>query len=250
MGFEKDTLHGKVALVIGGSGESGPEVCRVLADHGADIALTYFSNLSGGEAVAARIRDSGRRAQCLPLDLLSMEQVVELIAKVSRDMGGLDILVNLGGPPPVYTDLRKLSEPEFDQMLDSHCKAFFFLARDAAIYMERNGGGLVVNVSATSSLKYSHGAYGLAKACANQMTRFLAAAFSPDVRVITIIPGLIDIEETDSELRRQRAEESPLRRNVHPEELGLMVVAACTKAFRSVSGESILMDGGFWLLHR
>lgn len=250
MGFEKDTLRNKIALVIGGSGESGPQVCEVLAKHGADIALTYRSNQTGGEAVAARAREYGVRARCFTFDLLSMEQTETLIMKVTKAMGGLHILLNLGGPPPVFTDFRELSEQEFDRMIDSHFKACLFLARDAARYMEQHGGGLIVNVSATSSMKYSHAAYGLAKACVNQMTPFLASAFAPAVRVITLIPGLIDIEETEPDLRRQRAEQSPLKRNMAPEEIGLMVVAAATEAFRSVSGVSILMDGGFWLLHR
>jgi NAD(P)-dependent dehydrogenase (short-subunit alcohol dehydrogenase family) len=249
MAYDKDTLKGKVSLVIGGSGESGPAVCDVLARHGTDLALTYCRNRAGAEAVAARARELGARAHCFSLDLLSMELTRGLIATVTQAMGGLDILVCLGGPAPVFTDFRTLSEEEFDSMLDSHFKACFFLARDAACHMERHGGGLIVTVSATSSMKYSHVAYGLAKACVTQMTAFLASAFAPTVRVINLIPGLIEIEETEPQLRRQRAQQSPLKRNVRPEELGLMVVAAASEAFRAVSGASILMDGGFWLLH-
>jgi len=250
MVFDKDTLKGKVSLVIGGSSESGPGVCEVLARHGSDLALTYRSNRTAAEAVAARAREHGVRARCFCLDLLSMEQTRGLVTKVTQAMGRLDILVSLGGPAPVFTDFRQLSEQEFDCMLDSHFKACFFLARDAACHMERHGGGLIVNVSATSSMKYSHAAYGLAKACVTQMIAFLASTFAPAVRVISLIPGLIEIDETPADLRRQRAEESPLKRNVTPEELGLMVVAAAGEAFRSVSRASILMDGGFWLLHR
>lgn len=111
----------------------------------------------------------------------------------------------------------------------------------------RNKIALVIGGSGESGPKVCE---VLAKACVNQMTPFLASAFAPAVRVITLVPGLIDIEETEPDLRRQRAEQSPLKRNMAPEEIGLMVVAAATEAFRSVSGVSIFMDGGFWLLHR
>jgi 3-oxoacyl-[acyl-carrier protein] reductase len=250
MDFERPELRGKVSLVVGGSRESGPGVCEVLARHGSDLALTYRRNRRAADAVAARAREHGVRATCLPLDLLSMPQTFGVVRQVVDALGGLDILVNLGGPPPIFTDFRQLREDEFDSMLDGHFKACFFLAREAACHMESRGGGLIVNVSATSSMKYSHGAYGLAKACVCQMTAFLASAFAPTVRLITLVPGLIDIDETPAPVRRQRAEQAPLKRNVTPEELGRMVVAAAGEAFRSVSGVSILMDGGFWLLHR
>ncbi len=116
--------------------------------------------------------------------------------------------------------------------------------------MEKHDGGTIVNVSATSSLKYSHSAFGLVKACVNEMTRFLAYTFAPRVRIINLIPGMIDIEEVAAESRKTRAEESPLKSIVTPEELGLLIVASASPAFRNVTGESLLTDGGFWLLHR
>ena len=116
--------------------------------------------------------------------------------------------------------------------------------------MEQNGGGLIVNISATSRTKYSHSVYGLAKACVISMTRFLAYAYAPRVRVLSITPGMIDIREVDAEMRKTRAENSPLQRIITPEEIGLLVVAAASPAFQSVTGEDLISDGGFWLLHR
>jgi len=248
--FRKDLLRGRVALVVGGSSESGPAVCEVLARYGADVALTYLRQEPKGKQVAEECRQQGVKASVFHFDLLAMNQVINLVPKVVRDLGRLDILVNLGGPPPVYADFRELDEASYDLMMDGHVKGCFFLAREAASHMEKHDGGTIVNVSATSSLKYSHSAFGLAKACVNEMTRFLAYTFAPRVRIVNLIPGMIDIEETDAELRKTRAEQSPLKSIVTPEELGLLVVGAASPVFKNVTGESILADGGFWLLHR
>ncbi|MBN2553467.1 MAG: SDR family oxidoreductase [Spirochaetales bacterium] len=248
--FDKESLKQKVALVVGGSSESGPSVCSTLASFGADVAVTYRNNRKGAEEVAAGCRTHGGKTTVLHLELSDPETFQSLIAKTAGELGGLDILVNLGGPPPVYADFRSLKTSEFDLMMDTHFKGYFFLAREAANYMEKNEGGLIVNVSATSSMKYSHSVYGLAKACVIEMTRFLAYAYAPRVRVLSLTPGLIDIEEVDAALREERAEISPLQRIVTPEEIALLVVAAASPAFQSVTGENLISDGGFWLLHR
>ena len=248
--FDRESLKGKVALVVGGSSESGPSVCSTLASFGADVAVTYRNNRKGAEETAARCRTHGGKTAVIHLELNDPDAFQSLIVEVAGELGGLDILVNLGGPPPVYADFRSLKTTEFDLMMDTHFKGYFFLAREAANYMEKHEGGLIVNVSATSSMKYSHSVYGLAKACVIEMTRFLAYAYAPRVRVLSLTPGLIDIEEVDEELRVKRAEISPLQRIVTPEEIALLVVAAASPAFRSVTGENLISDGGFWLLHR
>lgn len=248
--FRKDLLKNKAALVIGGSSESGPVVCRTLACYGADIAVTFREKEDKAAQVAASCREQGAKTAVFQFELSEPASFPRLISDAVNSLGRLDILVNLGGPPPVYTDFRQLSIEDFDLMMDTHFKGYFFLAREAANWMEKHGGGLVINVSATSSLKYSHAAYGLAKACINEMTRFLAHTYAPSVRVLTVIPGMIDIPEVDRELRKTRAEDSPLKTIVTPEEIGQLVVAAASPAFKNVTGESIISDGGFWLLHR
>lgn len=247
--FRTDALAEKTALVIGGSSESGPVVCKILNGHGAKVAFTYYKNETHAREIEKELSEK-QKSKAYPFDLLDMAQVFGLLPEVERNFGRIDILVNLGGPPPVYTDLRELSEEDFDKMMDSHFKGCFFLALEAAKRMESGRGGLIVNVSATSSMKYSHNAYGLAKACVTEMTRFLAYTFAPSVRILTLIPGLIDIEEVDSDLKKARAVASPLKRNVTPEEIAQLVIAAASPAFTSITGESIVADAGFWLLHR
>lgn len=249
MAARSSHLEQKVALVVGGASETGPNLCETLAGFGAHVALTYLHKKREAELVAERCRALGVRSEAREFNLLNTPSAASLVAGTVATFGGLDLLVNLGGPAPIFTDFREITEGEYDLMMDAHVKGYFFLAREAARHMEKAGGGVIVNVSATSSVKYSHGAYGLAKACVNEMTRFLAYAFAPLVRVFTVIPGLIDLEETDPALRRERAAKSPLRRIVTPRELGELIEAMSSPAFQTVTGESIVVDGGFWLLH-
>lgn len=251
--FTRDVLQGKVALVVGGSANSGPAICEVLARHGADVALTYRTHKDEAGQVAKRCRQAGGhewrvRAETFPFDLLEMEQVHGLVPAVVGALGRLDILLNLGGPY-LDTSLRDLSPGEFDIMMDGHVKGCFFLAREAAKHMEASGGGLVVNISALSSLKYGSGIYGLVKACVNEMTRFLAHTFAPEVRVINLIPGLIELPDSTAETVARYAEQAPLKRLVTPEQLALLVIAAASPAFQSITGESLIADAGSWMLH-
>jgi NAD(P)-dependent dehydrogenase (short-subunit alcohol dehydrogenase family) len=247
--FDKELLSEKVALVVGGSSESGPAVCATISSFGADLGITYRNNRKGAEEVAARCEANGANTAIFQFDLNKTDSFPELINNTVDSLGGLDILVNLGGPPPVSTELMTVSISEFDLMMNTHFKGYFFLAQEAANWMKKHAGGLIVNTSATSSMKYSHSVYGVAKACVNQITRFLAFAYAPQVRVLSLVPGMIDIQEVDEELRKTRAKNSPLQRNITPEEIGLLVVSAASPAFQSITGENLISDGGFWLLH-
>ena len=238
--FKADVLDGKTAFVVGGSSESGPAVCRVLSDHGARVAFTYKKQKEKARSLEEELT-LRNKAKAYQFDLLDIVQVFDLIPKVVQDFDKLDVLVNLGGPAPVYSDLRDIGKDDFDRMIDSHFKGYFFLAREAGVHMESFEGGVIVNVSATSSKKYSHGAYGLAKACVPEMTKFLAYTFAPTVRIYTLIPGLIDIEEVNPELRTKRAKDSPLKRNVTPEELSQLIISVCSPSFQSVTVEKILL---------
>lgn len=247
--FKEDVLAGKTALVIGGSSESGPAVCKVLAEHGANVAFTYLHRQQEAKDLAKQLTTKDNKIQYYQFDLFSMEAVHKLPTLVYKEFGKLDLLVNLGGPPPIYTNLHTITEEDFDTMLDSHFKGNFFLSLEAAKIMEKNAGGIVVNISATSSLKSDHSVYGLAKACQNEMTGFLANTFAPQVKFLTIIPGLLDNEDVDKELRNSRAKASPLKRNVSAEEIGNLIISACSTAFLSITGQTIVADGGFFMLH-
>jgi|LSQX01.1.fsa_nt_gb 7-alpha-hydroxysteroid dehydrogenase len=246
--FKNNVLKNKTALVIGGSSESGPTICNILFEHGANVAFTYYTNEAYAHKIEKTLKEK-RNAKAYFLDILNIEEVLKLIPKVCNDFEKLDILINLGGPPPIYKSFRDLEEKDFDKMVNSFFKSYFFLSLEAAKHMELTKGGIIINISATSILKYSHSVYGLAKTCQTIMGKFIAHTFAPTIRVITIIPGLIDLEGTEKKLKQERAKMSPLKRNVSPEEIAQIIISVCSPAFSSTTGESIIADGGFHLLH-
>jgi len=90
------SLQGKIALVTGASKEMGQGVAYVLAEHGADVALTA-RNVAQLEELAARIGKLGRRAITIPADLRNIDGLTSIVERTVRELGGLDILVNLAG---------------------------------------------------------------------------------------------------------------------------------------------------------
>lgn len=247
--FDQDLLKGQVALVVGGSSETGPFIVEALAAAGADVALTYHEQADAAEAVVKKVTTLGRKAKAFAFDLLDGQAVRALPKDVAGEMGRLDILVLCAGTGG-FGDVRELDEAAWDWAMAGNVKAPFFLARNAALIMEKQKtGGRIVTFSATSALKYGHAFYGLAKAAVIQMTRFLAHTFAPKVTVNCLVPGLIDLESTEAKMRTERAENSPLKRVVTPRELGQLCVVLCSPACASVTGEAILADGGFWLKH-
>ncbi len=246
--FHKDLLRGKVALITGASSETGPMIARTFSEVGADVALTYLTRADAAASGVVEAENRGVRAKAYQFDLLEFESISQLVDKVISDYGRLDFLINCAATR-VSPPIREIDFAGWDHCSDGNVKACFFLARDAARAMETGEGGAIVNFSATSAMKYSHSVYGLAKAAVISMTRFLASIYAPKVRVNCIVPGLINNPEYDIQLRKNRAAETPLGRIVNARDLALMCVAMCSPLFETVTGEALIMDGGFWLKH-
>jgi len=246
--FDKELLKGKVALVVGGSTGTGPEIARAFAEVSADVAVTYHEHADEADAVVRTIEGKGLKSKAYQFDLLDGQAVRTLPKQVADDLGRLDILVLCAGAGG-FGDVKELDEETWDWAMNGNVRASFFLARNAALVMETGDGGRIVTFSATSALKYGHAFYGLSKAAVIQMTRFLAHTFAPKVTVNCLIPGLIDLEEAEANLRTERAKNSPLQRIVAPRELAQLCVMMCSPAFDSVTGESLIADAGFWLKH-
>ena len=192
-------ISGSVALVSGGSGGLGAEICRLLASNGSKVVFGYRNGSNRAEAVCASILSQGGVAYAEQVDLTDPASVNACVRKVVGDLGGLDILVNnagmaSGGHYVPNGDLDAFTPEIWTEMLNVNLSGPFYLTRAAAPHLRASDWGRVVNISST----IGHGDWGAAaayapsKAAVVPLTRFLSAALAPDVTVNCVSPGLME----------------------------------------------------------
>ena len=164
--------------------------------------------------------------------------------------GRLDVLVNNAAKSKVirHHDLDALDDDFFDSVLQTNVRGAFATVRAFRRLLAADGGGLVVNISslAARSANGSNIAYSASKAAMDNMTLSLARALAPEIRVVSVAPGLVDTEFTrgwDPAVRQRNIDHTPLGRLATPEDVGQAVVAVATD-LTFVTGIVIPVDGG------
>src|ERR1051326_8586496 len=176
----------------------GYEISQRLAERGANLALSYATSEAIAEQAAADLRaDAGIRCSVHHADLRRVADTDALVQAVLAEHGQLDVVVNCAGLTRFisFEDLAAVSEDVWDAILDVNLKGAFFLSRAAGICMrERGSGGVLVHVASTAafSARGSSLPYSVAKAAVVQLTRTLAHALAPSVRVNAVAPGTVD----------------------------------------------------------
>jgi NAD(P)-dependent dehydrogenase (short-subunit alcohol dehydrogenase family) len=242
-------LDGKVALVTGGSRGLGREMALGFARAGADVAIAS-RKLDGCEAVAAEIEAMGRRAFARACHVGRWDELPGLVDDVYARLGSIDILVNNAGMSPLYPSLEEISEELFDKVVGVNLKGPFRLAALVGSRMAKGDGGAILNISSTAAVRPSPGAepYGAAKAGLNALTRSLAFAYGPKVRVNCIMAGpfFTDVSKHwDMEsFQRRAATDIALERGGDPSEIVGAALYLCSDAARFTTGAILAVDGG------
>ena len=240
-------LTRKVALITGGK-RIGAVVALALARAGADVALVY--NRSRGEAdeTAAGVRALGRRAIAVRADVSSAAACEDAIASTVRELGRLDILINMAS---LYAakPFADLSSADWDRQLAVDLRAGFVFAHAAAPHMRQSGGGRIVNftdwVAASARPRYpGYLPYYVAKAGVKALTEALALELAADhILVNAIAPGPIlappDMSKDESDAV---VKSTPLGRWGGEEEVVKAVMFLMESDF--VTGETVRVDGG------
>ncbi len=252
-------LAGRVALVTGGSTGIGRATVLHLARSGvAGVVINYRTAKDQAEQAAAEVRKIGAKALCVHADVKRDEEVRRMVQQAGERFGRLDVLVNNAGVTrwvPI-TDLEGLTDAIWDEILDVNVKAAFRCTR-AAVPLLSKTHGMVVNVSSISGIlataTSSSLAYGTAKAALIYLTRGLAVALAPKVRVNAVAPAFTDTKwmkdhyQDDYDQMVDRASANfPLQRVATPEDVAAAIVSLVTGG-DFVTGQTLIVDGGLSL---
>ena len=245
------TLKNKIALVTGGAGGIGSAICKKLADEGAHVVITYNSNVEKAENLLKILRGSHHAIFHAPTT--DIEKVNALADFVKTRYGRLDILVNNAGitTPVPHANLDGLTDEWIDKIMQTNVRGTFAMVRAFEKLLRNDAnteGGLVVNISSVAAITGigSNVAYCASKAAIDSITRSLARALAPDIRVVSVSPGFVEGEYTktfDPVFLKKQLDGTPLNRFATPEDVA-DAVYALTTYLRFTTGSIIAVDGG------
>jgi NAD(P)-dependent dehydrogenase (short-subunit alcohol dehydrogenase family) len=236
----------RTALVTGSTSGIGEAIARRFADDGFRVVIHSGSSVAEGERLAEELD-----GLYLQADLADADAALAAVATALADLGRLDVLVNNAGVsrPIPHADLAAASPQEWRDVLEVNLVSPFTLTTAAAPYL-RESRGCVVNVTSHAGVrpKGSSIPYAASKAALNHVTRLLAAALGPEVRVNAVAPGLVDTPLTAdwTEAQELWRERSPMRRAATPADVAGLVADLVASEY--LTGEVVVLDGGLNLV--
>jgi len=241
-------LRGKVCVVTGGSGAIGSAICRHYAEAGAACVVTYNTGQRAANELVAALPGDGHWSAHVPVD--DSAALNALAAEVLAKHGRLDVLVNCAGITRFvpHNDLEALEDKLIDDIFRVNWRGPFAAVRAFRKLLAAGGDGLVVNISSIAGVTAmgSNVAYCASKAALDSMTKSLARALAPEIRVVSVSPGLVDtdfVKNLDKKWRDDQALRTPLKRLASADEIGAAALAVATH-LRYSTGCIIAIDGG------
>jgi len=241
-------LKGQVAVVTGGGGGIGSAICRRLAEAGASLVITWHRDETKAAAVAASLPNSGHLVIHCPVDDSGAQ--ARLAQTISDRYGRLDILVNNAGitRPVPHADLDALDDALIDRIFRVNWRGAFASIRALKPLLMAHDGGVVINISSIAGRTGvgSNVAYCASKAALDSMTRSLARALAPQIRLLSVSPGWVNGEYAQRMPRGLIAEQeakTPLGRIAEAEDVAAAVYAAIAH-LKFSTGDIIPVDGG------
>ena len=237
----------KVALITGASGGIGRAIARALDDRGYALLLHGYDTGPAGTELAASLR----QATYIDADLADPAAAQALVATVERTWGRLDVLVNNAGigPPVPHADLHAVTPQFWEDMLRTNLLGPWYLIQAAAA-MLATARGSVVNMASIAGLTVSGSSipYAVSKAGLIHLTRLLAVALGPDIRVNAIAPGYVETPRTQNwhDVRHQVTTRSPLGRLGQPDDIATACLALVDSTY--TTGAVFVTDGGLSLV--
>lgn len=246
--MDAQPLAGQVALVTGGGGGIGSAICRALAASGATLVITCRQNLARAESLAAELPGADHLVARAPVE--DSKALARLAQRIQEGPGRLDLLVNNAGitRSVPHSDLDALDDALIDDIFRVNVRGAIACVRAMRPLLAADDGGLVVNISSVAGRTAlgSNIAYCASKAALDNVTKSLARALAPAIRVVSVSPGWV---EGDYALRmppallQEQRDRTPLGRIASAKDVADAVLAAATQ-LRFTTGAVIPVDGG------
>ncbi len=241
-------LTGQVALVTGGGGGIGSAICRGLAAAGATLVITYKRDQTRAESLAAELPGEGHLVARASVE--DSAALARLAQRIADGPGRLDLLVNNAGitRSVPHSELDALDDALIDDIFRVNVRGAIATVRAMRPLLAADGGGLVVNISSVAGRTAlgSNIAYCASKAALDNVTKSLARALAPQIRVVSVSPGWVEGEYAQRmppALIQEQRDKTPLARIASAEDVADAVLALATQ-LRFTTGAVIPVDGG------
>ena len=242
-------LEGKTALVTGASKGIGRKIAEKFAEHGAHVAFTYLSSVEKGQALEKELEVYQTKIKGYRSDASDFAQAEELINQIIADFGTIDIVVNNAG---ITKDglLLRMSESDWDQVLDINLKSIFNVTKAASKIMMKNRKGVFINMSSVVGVQGNAGQanYAASKAGIIGFSKSVAKELgSRNIRTNVIAPGFIRTEMTDvldPKVVEGWEQGIPLKRAGEPEDVANACLFLASDLSAYVNGQVLSVCGG------
>jgi 3-oxoacyl-[acyl-carrier protein] reductase len=243
------TLQDRVALVTGGGTGIGRGIAKAFGQQGMKVAVNYSRSRDAAEEVVSDIRAAGGTAQAIRASVSEDSEVRAMIDQIAREFGRLDILVNNAGWSTriPHDKLEDLTDEVWDRTFDINLRGAFYCVRAAVPMLRKQAGAAIVNIASVAGMTGlgSSMAYAASKGAMITLTKSLARALAPQIRVNAIAPGFVRTRfaEWPQSAFDEGEAMTPLKRLATVEEIGALALHLAVDA-RSMTGEIIAVDGG------
>lgn len=246
-------LKGKVAFVSGGTRGIGLSTAEKLARRGADIVISYFRSRQSAKDAEEKITAHG--VQCLThrANMGNHDQLPALFDAIKERFGKLDIMVS-NAALGLYTTMMAIDDKAWDLSMHTNARAFLHCVQLGLPLMPDHSR--IVTLSSLGSIRYIPGyaAIGVSKAAIENMVRYMAVELAPrHITVNCVSGGFIDTSALSvfpnyEDMKREVSERTPFKRIGRPEEVADVVVFLCGPSASWITGQTVIVDGGYSLM--